>query len=403
MNRRSALKVGAVLALACPALPARAQPHEIVIGAPNATTGGFGEAGRRVVTGLQVAVDEINRAGGIKSMGGAQLKLDPVDTSDNPTQAASVTQRLISQDHARVLVGANTSAMTLSVQIEAEKAQIPLLTTSYADAVVQRGMKYTFKIPPQASALTDISMQYITGLIKDQTAAAPKTVAVFAGSDSSSQALLGAVPTTAGKYGLSVVASVSFPTGLTDTTPIISAALRSRPDVIFLSSFSADVILVTKALRAAHIRAPIITAAGGIATDTTGTALGAAAENLMGVDCWNWDLPGDSTKPILDGYKALEPNSPFPPASETLGTGYAIGRMIGQALETAGTDDPIKLRDVIAGMQGIVPLPGGKVVFDASGQNTVIVPLLVGWQDGQLRTMWPKEYQTVKPRLGGTP
>ena len=57
-------------------------------------------------------------------------KVVPVDTSDNPTQAASVTQRLLKESGAKILVGANTSAMTLSVQIEAERAEIPLLTTS---------------------------------------------------------------------------------------------------------------------------------------------------------------------------------------------------------------------------------------------------------------------------------
>jgi branched-chain amino acid transport system substrate-binding protein len=389
----------AAAALAAAAGSAVAQPAEIVIGAPNAMTGSFGEAGRRVVSGLQVAVDQINREGGIKAIGGAKLKVVPVDTSDNPTQAASVTQRLLSESGAKILVGANTSAMTLSVQIEAERAQVPLLTTSYADPIVQRGLKYTFKLPPQGSSLAELQMAYIIAMTKDIKGQTPKKIAVFAGSDSASQSVLKATGNLAKKYGLDIVSSISFQSGLTDPTQIVSAALQTRPDVVFLSSFTSDVILVTRALRAVNIMVPIITGGGGVSGDTIGATLGKSSENLMGIVCWNWDLPIDGVKQVLDGYKALEPNAPWPPASETLGTGYSIGMVIRAALEKAGTDDPKKVRDAIASLEVFVPMPGGKIAFDERGQNKFIEPILVAWIDGQLRTVWPKQVQAAKPKL----
>jgi len=376
-----------------------AQPAEIVIGAPNAMTGSFGEAGRRVVTGLQVAVEQINRDGGIKSMGGAKLKLVPVDTGDNPTQAASVTQRLINENGAKILVGANTSAMTLSVQIEAERAEIPLLTTSYADPIVQRGLKYTFKLPPQGSGLAELQMAYIKELMQEQKGQAPKRAAVFVGSDSASQSVLKATMALAGKYGFEIVSEISFQSGLTDPTQIVSATLQKRPDVIFLSSFTSDVILVTRALRAVNVTVPIITGGGGVSTDTIGATLGKASENLMGIVCWNWDLPIEGVTSVLDGYKALEPKASFPPASETLGTGYSLGMVIRAALEKAGTDDPKKVRETIASMEVSVPMPGGKIGFAENGQNKFIQPIMVGWIGGELRTVWPKQYQAAKPKF----
>src|SRR6185312_10663882 len=129
---RPALGVALALGMAG---AAEAAPADIIVGAPNALTGGFGEASQHVVEGLTVAVDQINNAGGIKSLGGAKIKLIPADTSDKPDQAASVTRRLITQNHAVILVGANTSAMTMSAQIEAEKGRVPIITTSYADPI----------------------------------------------------------------------------------------------------------------------------------------------------------------------------------------------------------------------------------------------------------------------------
>ena len=155
ITRRAGLKglaVGAA-ALGMPAL-VRADEPEIIIGAPNSLTGGLGEIGQRMTWGLQIAVDQVNREGGIKAMGGAKLKAIIADTSsENPTQAASVTRRMIDQEKAIILAGATASAMTLAAQVEAEKSEIPLVTNSYADGIVTRGYKYSFKITPQGGAV----------------------------------------------------------------------------------------------------------------------------------------------------------------------------------------------------------------------------------------------------------
>src|SRR5205085_12472953 len=120
ITRRGGLK-GLLAGAATVAMPAigGGQEKEIVIGAPNALTGGLGEVGSRGAWGMQIAVDQVNREGGIKSMGGAKLKLVIADTtSENPTQSASITRRMIDQEGAIVLAGAGASAMTLAAQVE---------------------------------------------------------------------------------------------------------------------------------------------------------------------------------------------------------------------------------------------------------------------------------------------
>jgi branched-chain amino acid transport system substrate-binding protein len=109
----------------------RGEEPEIIIGNPNALTGGFGESGTRSTWGLLIAADEINQKGGIKALGGAKLKVVVADTSgDNPTQAASVARRMIDQEISVILAGATASAMTLALQVESEKSQVPLITHS---------------------------------------------------------------------------------------------------------------------------------------------------------------------------------------------------------------------------------------------------------------------------------
>src|SRR6476659_933347 len=160
ITRRDGLK-GLAAGAAAAAMPGivHAEAADIVVGAPNALTGGLGEVGSRGTWGMQIAVDQINKEGGIKSLGGAKLKLVIADTtSENPTQAASITRRMIDQEGAIVLLGAGASAMTLAAQVESEKSQIPLITGSYADGIVNRGYKYTFKITPQGGTVWNWSM-----------------------------------------------------------------------------------------------------------------------------------------------------------------------------------------------------------------------------------------------------
>jgi branched-chain amino acid transport system substrate-binding protein len=391
---RPALGVALALGMAG---AAEAAPADIIVGAPNALTGGFGEASQHVVEGLTVAVDQINNAGGIKSLGGAKIKLIPADTSDKPDQAASVTRRLITQDHAVILVGANTSAMTMSAQIEAEKGRVPIITTSYADPIVQRGMKYTFKVPPQNAITGAFTVQYAAKLWSDATGHVAKTIGVYHGSDAASTASSKGTLAEAKKDGLKVVSQLAFQGGLTDPTAVLSAVLQSRPDLIFFSSITADTILVTKALRGVGIKSPVVSGGGSVSSNGTGSALGTAASGLMGVVSFNWDLPIPGVKEEMAAYHKLYPSKPFPPASDTVGLGYAIGMIIDQALEKAASTDPTKIRDVLENTEFHVPLPGGKVDFDQTGLNIYGQPIMVEWIKGELRTIWPKEYQTVKP------
>lgn len=391
--------VAAMATLSLMASQAFAQPAEIVIGAPNALSGGYAEGGRTAVAGLKIAIDEINAKGGIKSLGGAKLKLVSADTSsDNPAQAATVTRRVITQDKAVMLMGAHVSTMTLSAQIEAERAEVPLITTSYADAIVSKGMKYTFKIPPLSTSFAAVSFDYINAMYSEMTNRSVKKVAIFYGSDANSQALGAGLIANAKKNNVEVVATAALASGISDPTPVIGPVLQGKPDVIFLNLYTDDTILITKALRNLGVKAPIVGSGSGIAVKTIAETLGKQADNLMGTIAWNGDLPIKGVKEFAAAYKKAFPQEKLLP-QEGAGEGYAIGMLMGEVLERSKSIDPKVLRETLSTIETPSVLAGGKVKFGPNGQNVYAVPLLVTWFDGHLHTIWPKKYQTLKPTL----
>ena len=78
--------------------------------------------------------------------------------------------------------------------------------------------------------------------------------------------------------------------------------------------------------------------------------------------------------------------------------------LIANALERARSTDPQKVRDALAKTDLKPPhpgaiMPGGCIKFDSTGWNTCVHPVMVQWQDGELRTVWPPSVATVKARL----
>jgi len=401
ITRRANLK-GLLASAAAVALPSigRSQSAEIVIGAPNALTGGLGEVGSRGTWGMQIAVDQINREGGIKSMGGAKLKLVIADTtSENPTQAASITRRMIDQEGAIVLAGAGASAMTLAAQVEAEKSEIPLLTNSYADGIVTRGYKYTFKITPQGGAVWNWSMTSAYDMWKASKGSPPKSALIFMSNDAVGLVVQKQLPEHAKTLNLEVPFSQSFQMGLSDPSVAVAPVLRYKPDLLFLGGFTNDLILIIKALRGVGATMPIF-GAGPAGTDSVGKGLGSAGDRFFAPMAWNWDLNVPGNKEFVAAYKAAYPTQPYPPANEQLGQGYVIGLIIRQALEKAATRDPNKIRDVIASTEFTnLPYPATKVKFGDNGLNIYNQEVLAEWMKGELRTVWPKEVQTIAPLL----
>ena len=401
VTRRQGVKslAAGTAALAMPTV-LRAQAADIVIGAPNAMTGGLGELGTRTVWGLQLAVDQINKEGGIKSLGGAKLKLIVADTtSENPPQAASITRRMIDQDGAILIAGATASAMTLAAQVEAEKSQIPLITSSYADGIVTRGYKYTFKLTPQGSSIWNWSMSSAVELWKAAKGGSPKSAGIFMSNDGVGLVVQKALPEHAKTLSLEVPFSTAYQMGLSDPSAILAPVLQAKPDMLFLGAFTNDLILIVKALRGVGANMPIFSA-GPAAADSIGAGLGAAGDRLFAPMVWNWDLKGPGNAEFMAAYKAAMPDKPYPPAAEMLGQGYSTGLIIRQALETAATRDPVKIRDVIASTEFTsLPLPAGKVKFGDTGLNVLNQSLLAEWIGGKLNTVWPEPLQAVKPVL----
>src|SRR5579871_355084 len=165
-----------VLAAAAPAL---AQQSDVKIALIAPLSGPWARQGDLVKKGAEMAIDDINNAGGIKALGGAKLKLVVADTGDNPEKAKNAAQRLLSQEPDLVAgEGAWLSSFTLAVTEVSERAELPWFTLSYSDQITNRGFHYVFQTSATGDRQTALMLPTIVDLAKSATGKTPATVAL---------------------------------------------------------------------------------------------------------------------------------------------------------------------------------------------------------------------------------
>ncbi|MDR3470741.1 MAG: ABC transporter substrate-binding protein [Devosia sp.] len=162
-HRRTLLKGLAATALAAPALIGRAhaagEPIRVGLSAP--LTLQFAENGKWMRQGAELAVKEVNAAGGI---GGRPLQLFAEDDQGpNPTAVANAFMKLVTQDHVVGIVGPHYTPAILADEPLLAQYQVPAFTGATGPAVTAQGNKFVFRVRLNDSIGAKLLVRYLTG------------------------------------------------------------------------------------------------------------------------------------------------------------------------------------------------------------------------------------------------
>ncbi|WP_417563030.1 ABC transporter substrate-binding protein [Microbacterium sp.] len=370
----------------------------ITIGAPLPLSGPYTAFGQTALNGTELAVKEVNAAGGIKSLGGAKLKLEQSDTSSaDTTQAASATSKLIS-DGAVALLGAWSTVLTAAVAPVAERSEVPLITTAWGDPLSANGYKYYFQTSPKSSVFGGEGAQDVIAAAKAAGITFQNVLAI-APNDAANQAQYKAAVKTFTDAGANAPAPIFYAPPLTDVSAIVNTVVKAKPDLILTGGGPADATLIVKGLRDAGVTAPLMGFGGAFAgTDPTWPAgVGDGVNGIMVVTAWNDDIPLDGVSEAAKAYTKAYGTAYMP---DHAGVSWVNTHLLADAIEKAASCDPA---DIAAALRSIdvtsgpgAAIPGGQVSFDATGINPHAVPLLLQWQGNVPVTIWPQDLATAK-------
>lgn len=373
MNRRTFLKysaaIGATTAIGGVPTLLRAQPKEILIGSIQPVTGVISDIGIACRRGNQMAVDDINAKGGIKSMGGAKLKLLLGDSEAKEDVARSEAERLI-KEGAVCLVGPFLSGNAMAIATLCEARGVPfVIDIAAADDITRKGYKYTFRVFPTTTKFADSMLFYMDKIMKE------KNVSKIRGVVTNTGDLFGRVQGATfikavkdKKFPIEILGHIEYPLGTPDLSAEISKVKALKPDVLFPVARPGDAKLMVRELYKQRVELQGIISPGspGWYEPEFLRDMRALADYIM--DNVPWVNPmGKMYKETNEAF-----SKKFPGKYLDTNSGYAyLGvRVIADALERAKST---KADDIVAALKKTYfkqdLMVGLAVAFDERGDN----------------------------------
>jgi len=363
--------------------------EDVTIGSLHPMSGPFAADGTQMDNGAKLAIEAVNEAGGISSLGGAKLALSTGDTQGKPEIGQSEAQRLI-QGGAVALVGTYQSSVSMNVAAVAERGQVPFVMDITADdAVLDQGYKYSFRLQPPNSSMGTRGARYLKEIAEEAGKPLP-TVAYLHEQTAFGTSVHKSFAEEAAKLGIPIVAEISYDAAtVSDLTTQITTVKGSGANVLVVTGYYRDSVLAARAVETVK---PALDAVFGVADGAYDlpqfpAEAGAAGEGYYDVN-YRLDMSDKETQDLAKLYKDR--------FGDDIRTGavlaYDAVRVIAEALEKSGDRDPKKLRDAIAGIS-LDPLvvSDGPIEFDDTGENSGALPVVMQVQDGKVAVVYPAD------------
>ena len=224
----------------------------ILIGSLFANSGAYTAYGQPQTNAVQLAVEEINAAGGVN---GKQLELVEYDYSSEETEASSLATRLATEDQVSLIIGPDTSGSSLAALQQASQDNIPLLspsaslddfTVDSSGEVVDTAWRVAYSDSYQGEALAQFAVEEFGA-----------TKAAILG-DNSSDYAVGLVTTFEESFPGEVVITENFTADETDFSAVLTNIAGTDFDILFLPGYYEQAGPIIKQAREMGITQPIL-------------------------------------------------------------------------------------------------------------------------------------------------
>jgi len=357
----------------------------IKVGAIFPMTGGNADQGVFNVDGCEFAIKQINEAGGIKALGGAQLELVVYDNLSDTEQAKAVAERLLSENPDVVAVtGAASSSYVLPMLPVFEKAEVPFLTAQVSESITNQGYQYAFRIGSTGGSFSGTQVAFLEWLNENQGLNLKKVGIVYEDSEWGISNTKGAVAAIdASNSGLEIVYNQSFPANGSDLSNIVLGLMNSGCDVVFPTCYTQDAKLLFNTMASMNYSPLIIGGGGGFLYPSFATELGDTVDGILSVTGHNYDVKGIRDNEFLStlGEDFEAEYGYFMP--EQAVASYGGIYLMAQAMEKAASTDRVLVRDAIRALNIAVVAPGSPCKFDENGANTNAHAVMTQWQKGE--------------------
>jgi branched-chain amino acid transport system substrate-binding protein len=349
----------------------------IKIGEFASLTGSEATFGQQSHSGTQLAIDEINAAGGVL---GKKIELITEDDQSQAGQPATVVRKLISSDGVVAILGEVASSKSLEAAPICQQNKIPMVSPASTNPKVTQTGDYIFRVcfidPYQGTVMANFAQKNL----KLQNVAVLKDV-----KSDYSLGLAKFFEDGLAKLGGKIITDQSYSSGDKDFNAQLTAIKAQNPDGIFVPGYYTEVGLIALQAKQLGLNVPLFGGDGWM-SDNLVPIGGAALEG----DFFSTHFTADQDSPAVKSFveKFQKKYNGLPDCMGALG--YDSAMILADAIKRAGSTDPKKIRDALAATKDF-PGVTGNITIDAD-RNASKSAVIVTIKNGQF-----KYVETIAP------
>lgn len=335
--KKFVLSVFALAAIFCAVGCSKKDSESIKIGGVFPLTGGVSVYGVECKNGIDLAIDEINAAGGVN---GRQIVLISEDDEGNPDKSVNAFQKLTTKDGVKLIIGSLTSGCTKAMTQRAQAMKVLQIAPAATATDITDAGNYIFR-----ACFIDPFQGTVGGKFSIETLGAKKAAILYDIGNDYSVGLTENFEKTFNDLGGTIVAKESYATNDKDFNAQLTKIKNAAPDVLYLPDYYGTVALIAKQARAQGITIPLVGADGW-----DGLTANAGDEVLNGYYSNHYATDSDSpavqkfVKSFRDRYRK-DPNS-------FAALGYDSVYLLRDSILKAGTDEVSAVRDALENIDG---------------------------------------------------
>src|SRR5213594_3516819 len=375
------------IALALLGFSSKGIAQTIKIGAVVPLTGRYAAGGAQNKAGYEIAVQQVNSAGGV-SVGGKNMRLELImlDDESDPTKTVARLETLATQGVVAYLGGFGSDLHAAAASV-AEKNKIPYLGVAFAlYKVHQQGFRYLFspfwKSPDIRQGTADLLASIPAG-------ERPKTAAIFQEKTDWGREMATAW-TEAGKgAGYQVVVNAEYALGAKDFSDLILKAERANADVVCGLPTRPDGMTIVKQMKELGYNPKLTMLIRAPDPPVWSKNLGKDGDYVVLGPGWHHAIKASGVKELNEAHEKKIGR----PADPIAGPAYACVQILANAIARAGSLDRDRIRDAIAATDMTTVI--GPVKFRADGTG-IVNAVFVQWLNGKQELVWPRDSATAK-------
>src|SRR5574343_639944 len=373
-------------------LVAGAQPKTVKVGVLHPVTGALAYSGQQCRLGALMAIEDINKAGGIKSLGGAKIEALLGDAQSSP-QAGTAEIEKMNEAGVSAVVGAFASAICLATTQAAAKVNLPhVVDVGVADQIVERGLKNTFRFGPGYGKCAQVAVAnlYVLNVAAGRPA---KTVMIIHEESLFGTGTANLLARELPGFGFEVKEVIKHANPTRDFNNIVLRMKSVNPDIVIPANYYNEYALLVRTMQQQRVvPKAIYSVLGGAASSYKFVQEFPDASKGI-IDCNHWFNPKDPRAQALK--KRAEAQKLY--FSYELFMTYTSVMLLADALERAKSSDRAAIIDALEKStfsNHIMPYGATKFV---NGQNQGGRPLMTQVINKDIKVIIPREYREAEP------